>query len=112
MTLIGLRQSQRNMAKQPVKTVKKVAKVKRPTAQKREIQSEKRKILNRSFKASVRTAVRRFESALEKGDAEAAKLSLNDVYSVMDKGVKRGVFKVNKASRTKARLSARIVNAQ
>lgn len=86
---------------------KKEPKVKRPTAIKREIQNEKRYEINRAFKASVRTAIRQYETALEKDMAEA-KESLQIVYSVMDKGVKRGLFKVNKASRTKSRLTSRL----
>lgn len=84
-----------------------IKKVKRSTALKRDDQSEKRRLKNRSYKSSVRTAIRHFEDALPKGDASAIEKSLSDVYSMMDKGVKTGVFKLNKASRTKARLAAR-----
>lgn len=82
-------------------------KEKRPTALKRDDQSEKRRLRNRAFKSQVRTAIREFETNLEKGEADATKASLSTVYSLMDKGVKRGVYKINKASRTKARLTAR-----
>lgn len=84
-------------------------KVKRPTAQKRDIQSKKRRLQNRAFKAQVRTAIRQFDESLPKGDAAEIKEKLNKVYSLMDKGVKHGTFKLNKASRTKARLAARSV---
>lgn len=84
-------------------------KVKRPTAQKRDIQNNKKKLLNKAFKSSVRTAVRSFEEAHQKGDEAKTKELLNEVYSLMDKGVKKGVYKINKASRTKARLTARSV---
>lgn len=87
---------------------KAVKKEKRPTAQKRDIQNEKRRLRNRAFKSTVRTAIRSFEEALVKGDADETRLNLNSVYSLMDKGVKRGAFKLNKASRTKARLAARV----
>lgn len=87
-------------------------KVKRPTAQKRDIQSEKRRLINRTFKSSVRTAIRNFEDVLEKGDKEKVQEHLNVVYSLMDKGVKRGIFKINKASRTKSRMTARLAAAQ
>lgn len=93
------------MAKEPAKVVK----VKRPTPLKRDMQNEKRRLRNKAFKSSVRTTVRQFEETLSKGDAAAIKQSLDAVYSMMDKGVKRGVFKLNKASRTKARLAARSI---
>lgn len=83
--------------------------VKRPTAQKRALQSEKKRVQNRAFKSSVRTAIRGFETVLTGGDPSAIKENLSLVYSMMDKGVKKGVFSVNKASRTKARLTARTV---
>ncbi len=82
-------------------------KIKRPTALKRDIQSKKRRVRNRTFKSQVRTMVRDYEEILAKGDKEAIKATLNEVYSIMDKGVKKGVFKLNKASRTKARMAAR-----
>lgn len=83
-------------------------KVKRPTALKRDIQSKKRRLNNKTFKSSVRTAIRKFEGSLTQNDSALTKQALNDVYSLMDKGVKKGVFKINKASRTKSRLTARL----
>lgn len=80
---------------------------KRPTALKRDIQNSKRRIINKAFQNRVKTAIRRFELSLSSKDNDAIKGQLNDVYSLMDKGVKRGVFKINKASRTKSRLTAR-----
>ena len=84
-------------------------KIKRPTAQKRDIQSVKRYMMNKSFKARVNTAIRSFESARTAGEQTAIKAKLNDVYSLMDKGVKTGIFKLNKAARIKSRLTARSV---
>jgi small subunit ribosomal protein S20 len=82
-------------------------KIKRPQAQKRDIQNEKRRLQNRSFKMSVRTAIRGFEESLPKKDEAVIREKLSEVYSLMDKGVKHGIYKINKASRTKARLTAR-----
>lgn len=88
---------------------KKEVKQRRSTAEKRILQSKKRETRNYAFKSSVRTAIRRFEETLSEGKDEAAlKASLNNVYSMMDRGVKRGLFKLNKASRTKARLTQRV----
>lgn len=84
-------------------------KERRPTAQKRDIQAEKSRLRNKSFKASVKTAIRQFEDAIKSGDADTTKQRLDNVYSMMDKGAQRGVFKLNKASRTKARMAARLV---
>lgn len=89
------------MAKEEVKK-----KVKRPTALKRDVQNAKRRQANKNYKSRVRTAVRHFHETLEKDGAQQAQTSLNEVYSILDKCVKTGVFKLNKASRTKARLTA------
>ncbi len=87
----------------------KAKKTKRPSAQKRNIQSEKNRLRNRSYRSSVLTAVRAFESSLSKKEsAESVKTKLNDIYSLMDRGVKKGIYKPNKAARTKARLSSRL----
>lgn len=83
-------------------------KVRRPSALKRDMQNEKRRLMNKSFKSNVRTAMRTFEEALEKKESASIQTALNSVYSLMDRGVKRGLFKPNKASRTKARLAAKI----
>jgi len=78
------------------------------SAKKRDKQSAKRRLANRGFKATVRTAVRAYEESLAGSDKAAKQAELNKVYSLVDKGVKTGRFKTNQAARTKARLSARL----
>lgn len=93
------------MAKQ---TEDKKGKVKRPSALKRDIQNSKRRLINKSFQNKVKSAIRSLEQTIGKKEEQAAvQEKLNEVYSLMDKGVKRGVFKQNKANRTKSRLTAR-----
>lgn len=93
------------------KEKEKEKKVKRPTALKRDLQNDKRRIVNKSFKSVVRTTLKAFDDALATKDKEKIQTSLNTVFSVMDKGVKRGVFKCNKASRTKERAYAQVCKA-
>ncbi len=78
------------------------------SAKKRDKQNVKRRSNNRSFKATVRTAIRSYEQALAGSDKAAMKKELDQVYSLVDKGVKTGRFKPNKAARTKSRLTARL----
>lgn len=80
-------------------------KTKRPTAKKRDIQSKKRYLNNRSYKAKVSTTIKSFESHLVSKDEKGAEDRLKEVYGLIDKGVKTHVFKQNKANRLKARLS-------
>lgn len=87
-------------------------KVKRPTAQKRDLQNEKRRLRNKTYKSHVRTAIRALTDCIEKGDAAEISVKLNKTYSVLDKCVQKGIFKRNKASRTKSRLAARAVAKQ
>jgi small subunit ribosomal protein S20 len=89
------------------KEKEKGAPTKRPTAQKRMIQDAKRAADNRSFRAQVKTALRSYTEAVEGKKPEAAQL-LNTVYSLYDKGVKKGVYKTNTVSRSKSRLAAKL----
>ncbi|MEG0036767.1 MAG: 30S ribosomal protein S20 [Victivallaceae bacterium] len=83
-------------------------KQKRPSAEKRVITSAKKRLINQSFKSKVKTVIKKFETSLSSGDSVLVNSGLNDVYSVLDKCVKRGVFKLNKSSRLKSRLSSKI----
>lgn len=87
-------------------------KTKKPSALKRKLQSDRRKASNKSHRSSVQTAIRHFRESLDKKDSrEALQERLNQIYSLVDKGVKRGVYKQQKAARTKARLSSKLVPA-
>lgn len=86
---------------------KKEKKERRPQAQKRAIQSENRRFRNRTQKSQIRSAVRHFEDCVAKGEAPAIQTALQEVYSLVDKAVKNGVWKINKGSRTKSRLTAK-----
>lgn len=92
------------MAKQ---SDKKKLKVKCPTALKRDIQNEKKRLINKSFKSKMRTGIRSFEETLSTGNVDAIKEKLNEVYSLLDKAVKRNIMKINAASRKKSRLTAK-----
>lgn len=85
---------------------------KRSSTLKNGLQDQRRKLRNRAHKSSVSTAMRSFAASLEKKEsAEQTNEKLSALYSLMDKGVKRGIFKANKAARTKARFAARIKSA-
>jgi small subunit ribosomal protein S20 len=95
------------MAKEEGKKVEK--KIKRPTALKRDLQNSKRRLINKTYKSRARTAIRRFDESLTKGDQAVSTATLNEVYSILDKCAKKGIYKLNKVSRTKSRLAARAV---
>ncbi len=80
---------------------------KRPTAEKRMIQNEKRRKQNKILKSKIRTSIRRFEESLKSGEQDKVQERLSLVYGIVDKAVKQGIFKLNKASRIKSRLTAK-----
>ncbi|GAB5411509.1 MAG: hypothetical protein ChlgKO_06230 [Chlamydiales bacterium] len=80
-------------------------KKKRPTAAKRMIQDEKKRQKNSAFKSRIHTSVRNLEKGLEtKTDVQT---KLNSVFSLMDKAVKLGIFKRNKAARMKSKYQTK-----
>lgn len=94
--------------KKPAEKKKAEGPVKRPSALKRDMQAEKRRLRNRSYRATVLTSIRILENLISKKEsAETIKTKLNELYSLVDKGVKHGVYKPQKAAHTKSRLTAR-----
>ena len=84
-------------------------KKKRPTAAKRDIRNDKHRVINKTFKSRVRTSIRNFEKALNSAeDKQKVQEALNTVYSLLDKCVKRGIYKKNKVGRSKGRLTVRM----
>ena len=81
-----------------------------PSAQKRDSQNKIKQLRNHSFKAKVKTAIRSFEEAVASQPKNVVMEKLNAIYSLIDKGVKTHKFTPNKASRTKSRLSAKVVS--
>lgn len=86
---------------------KEIKKERVPTALKRDIQDEKKRIHNKQFRSSVKTAIRVLETAIKNKDNAQEKLSA--VFSLMDKGVKTGVFKQNKVNRTKTKFAKAVL---
>ena len=86
---------------------KKESKISRtPTAKKRLLQSKKHELMNRSLKSHVKTAVRSLkENFTSNKDLKKAQEQLNVIYSLMDKGKKKNIFKKNKAARLKSTLT-------
>lgn len=85
---------------------KKEVKTKRSTAQKRQIQDQKKRVRNRAFRSQVRTAVRQFREGIASNDSDKLRAALSEIYSLVDKGVNKSILKRNQASRIKARLTA------
>jgi len=89
---------------------KKKIKKKIPTAVKRHKQDEKKRLNNQSFKTLIKTSIKNFLKPLAiVKDKETLKPLLNKVYSLLDKAVKKKIFKKNKSNRLKSNLSKKMV---
>ena len=78
------------------------------SAEKRMRQNEKRRVVNRTNRGRLRTAIKKLRAALTTGDAATVGALLPQTVSVIDKAVQKGVLHRNAAARHKARLTARV----
>jgi small subunit ribosomal protein S20 len=80
-----------------------------PSALKRQRQSEKRRLRNRSVKSAVKTRIRGVREAVAGKDPAKAKETLAEAIRTIDRSVTRGVYHARTASRKISRL-AKLVN--
>jgi len=80
------------------------------SAKKRVQVTEKRTLRNRRVKSMVKSAIKRFEETLNKGDTETAKEDLRRANRMIDKAVSKGVIHKNTAARKKSRMNAKLNN--
>lgn len=73
---------------------------------KRRRQNEVRRIRNRAVRTRMRSAIKALRTAINGGDAALVKQLLPQTVSVIDVGVRKGVFHANTAARAKSRLSS------
>ena len=64
--------------------------------------------VNKANRSRMRTFVRKAEEAIASGDKEAAATALRAAQPEMMRGVTKGIFHKNTASRKMSRLSARV----
>ncbi len=72
---------------------------------KRILRSERERIENRLYTSTIKTYIRRLESLVESGDAEAAQAAHKELVSKIDKSVKRGALHRNTGARKKSRAA-------
>ena len=83
------------------------------SAEKRIDINERNRLRNRFYKSSTRTLIKSFFKNLEiyknsknLEDKKNGQEFLNSIYSLIDKGTKKNVFKKNTAARKKSKLAA------
>ena len=77
------------------------------SAAKRVDVSERRRKRNRIFISAARTRIRRAESLIQQGDADAAALAVGDAISTLDRAANKGIIHRNNAARRKSRLRSK-----
>jgi len=79
-----------------------------PQAKKRIRRNAHRTVINKNRVSQIRTKIKSVEAALEAGDKAAATTALAAVQPELSRGVARGVFHKNTASRKFSRLTKRV----
>lgn len=77
-------------------------------SKKRARQNEKRFQINKARRSRIRTYLRKVEEAIASGDKTAAAEALKTAQPELMRGVTKGVFHKNTASRKMSRLAARV----
>ncbi|WOI56212.1 30S ribosomal protein S20 [Palleronia sp. LCG004] len=77
-------------------------------SKKRARQNVKRYDINKARRSRIRTFLRRVEEAIASGDKEAATTALRLAQPELMRGVTKGVFHQNTASRKMSRLASRV----
>ncbi|WBU60354.1 30S ribosomal protein S20 [Paracoccus albus] len=79
-----------------------------PQSKKRARQIERRTEVNKARRSRIRTYLRKVEEAIASGDADAAKSALQAAQPEIMRGVTKGVYHKNTASRKISRLASRV----
>ncbi len=86
--------------------MKKVANIK--SAKKRIKVTEAKTLRNKMVKSSLKTAIKKYETALVSGNKEEAQAALNSATRSIDMAASKGIVHKNVASRKKSRLTVRL----
>ncbi|MBI3393809.1 MAG: 30S ribosomal protein S20 [Nitrospirae bacterium] len=78
------------------------------STEKRDRQSQKKRLSNRSVKSKIRTLTKHVIEALEKGDTETARKALAGAVPAIDKAGGKGIFHKKTASRKVSRLVRKV----
>lgn len=69
---------------------------------------ERKRVQNRSVKSEIRTMTRRFLTLCGEKRFDQAKDYCRELFSKLDKAVKKGILPENRANRSKSRVSRRL----
>ncbi len=69
---------------------------------------EKKTLINQMHKTAMKTAIKKFESAIEEKNVENAKTLFNDAVKKIDQGISQGIIHKNTAARKKSQLAIKL----
>lgn len=75
---------------------------------KRNRQTERARVRNKAQSSDLKTALKKFDTAVESGDADTAGEALRTAAQKLDKAVSKGILKKNTAANKKSRMAARL----
>lgn len=75
------------------------------SAKKRILVAQTKAARNKRIKSSVKTAIKKVDTAIASGDKEAAAAALTAATSAIDRAATKGIYHKNTASRKVSRLS-------
>lgn len=75
------------------------------SAKKRVLVSEKKALQNKMLKSSLKTALKKYEAAVNAGDAALAQSLYSDTVKKIDQAVSHGIIHKNNAARKKSRFT-------
>lgn len=81
------------------------------SAKKRVKVIEKKTLINQMHKTAMKTAVKKFEAAVEAQDKTAVNALFNEAVKKIDQGVKHGIIHKNAAARKKSQLALLLAKA-
>lgn len=73
--------------------------------------NQKRNEINKSYKSKVKTALKKADKSI-KNKAENATVLVNEVCSLIDKAVVKGIYHINKAARQKSKIMTKLAKAK
>ena len=78
------------------------------SAKKRVKVIEKKTLINQQHKTALKTAVKKFEAAVEAGNVDEAKVLFNAAVKKLDQSVGQGILHKNNAARKKSQLALKL----
>ena len=78
------------------------------SAKKRVLVIKKKTLINQMHKTALKTAVKKFEAAVEANDKENVNTLYNNAVKKLDQSVKQGILHKNNAARKKSQLALKL----